>query len=114
MEGLKLRTYVVAGLLLVGAASVYLTPKPSAVSGEDENFMGKIAPVTVVALAYQPNIDGQTTYLACSYKTSKFVYDALVPTVGILARVYRDHDLTYDVTLIASRDKGSFHDPRIC
>ena len=44
----------------------------------------------------------------------QMVYDTLHPTVGIIERVYEAPEQAYDVTLIASTDRASFHDPRVC
>lgn len=110
MEGLSKRAYVVAGLLAAFAVFVYLTPKPGAVPGRTEEWMEKVAPARVANYGFISSPENPQ----CTYKTSKMVYDTLVPTVGILARVYEAQGKKYDVTLIASRDRGSFHDPRVC
>jgi hypothetical protein len=110
MEGLKLRAYVLAGLFAVSAVAVYLTPKPTSVPGRDENWMEKVAPARVANYAYIASPEDPQ----CTYKSPKMVYDTLIPTVGILARVYEYQGQRFDVTLIASRDRASFHDPRVC
>jgi hypothetical protein len=113
MEGLKLRSYVVAGLMLAFAGWVLLTPKPGPVPGRTEKWMETIAPTQVADFRFV-QADPSNTDPLCSYKSPKFTYDTLVPTVGILARVYEARGQRFDVNLIASRDKASFHDPRVC
>lgn len=48
-----------------------------------------------------------------SYEMDKGTYNELKP-FGIVARILSDGERGYDVTLIASSDKASFHDPRTC
>lgn len=103
---------VVAGAFLAFAGWAYFTPKPAPVPGRTETWMEKVAPATVAEYSFIPNPNPSEGL--CSYKSPKMVYDALAPTVGILARVYESQGQKYDVQLIASRDKGSFHDPRVC
>jgi hypothetical protein len=110
MEGLSLRAYLVAGALLLMTGWVYLTPRPGKVAGKDEAWMGKVAPAKVANYTF---IAGSEDPL-CTYKSPEMVYKSLVPTVGILARVYEYQGQRFDVNLIASRDKASFHDPRVC
>jgi hypothetical protein len=43
----------------------------------------------------------------------KSTYEALEP-FGIVCRDYTSGDNTFDVVLIASQAKDSFHDPRVC
>jgi hypothetical protein len=49
----------------------------------------------------------------CSYKMDKSNYDILKPW-GIVARTFTDGPEKYDVVVIASRSKESFHDPQVC
>lgn len=110
MEGLSLRAYIVTGLFVAFAAWVYVTPKPGKVEGKNEDWMESVAPAKVASYSFLPSGEDPQ----CSYKSPEMVYDTLVPTVGILARVYEHEGQRFDVTLIASRDKASFHDPRVC
>jgi hypothetical protein len=114
MEGLKLRSFVVAGIMVCVAALVYFTPKPVPVAGRTEEWMGKVAPMSVAEYKFIPSMEPSAQNSLCSYKSPKMVYDTLVPTVGILARVYESRGEKFDVNLIASQDKASFHDPRVC
>jgi hypothetical protein len=110
MEGLKLRSFIVSGALLAFGAWVYLTPKPQPVPGQTEDWMETVAPAVVGDYTFRRSAEDPQ----CTYKAQKMVYDTLLPTVGIVARVYEHGSQGYDVNLIASRDRGSFHDPRVC
>src|ERR1044072_2493798 len=110
MEGLKLRSYIITGILVAFSAMVYLTPRPGKVEGKDQNWMNKAAPSVVGSYTFAPSEADPE----CSYKQPQMVYDTLAPTVGMLARGLRSKDASFDVTLIASRDRVSFHDPRVC
>ncbi len=114
MEGLKLRSFIVAGILLAFAAWVQLTPKPAPVAGRDETWMESAAPKAVANYKFISNPDPTATDQMCTFKSPKYVYETLVPTVGIVARVYEYRGERYEVYLIASRDHASFHDPRVC
>lgn len=113
MEGLNVRAYIVTGLLLVTAAWSQFSPRPGRVAGRTETWMEQVAPKEVEGYRFIPSTNPDEGAL-CSYKDPKIVYDVLTPTVGILARVYEAGGQKFDVTLIASRDRASFHDPRVC
>lgn len=49
----------------------------------------------------------------CSYKMDQSNYDILKPW-GIVARLFHSGTERYDVVVIASRNKDSFHDPQVC
>jgi hypothetical protein len=52
--------------------------------------------------------------VGAGYKMDKLTYDTLQP-FGIVSHIYADRSgHEYDVTLIASDQPRSFHDPRIC
>src|ERR1051325_9937753 len=114
MEGLNVRAYIVAGLLLATAAWSQFSPRPGKVPGRTEAWMEQVAPKAVANYRFIPSIDPADNDALCSYKSPKMVYDTLAPTVGILARVFESSGQKFDVTLIASRDRASFHDPRVC
>lgn len=103
-----------AGLLLIFAAWVFLTPTPKPVAGRTESWMETVAPQTVGKYTFVPNPDMTAADRLCTFKSPQFVYDTLVPTVGILARDYEYQGERFEVYLIASRDKASFHDPHVC
>ncbi len=115
MEGLKIRSFVVAGLMAVTAAWAAVSSRPQIVKdNKDEKWMKQVAPVQFDSFRFEPHISNDAVDDLESYHSSKMVYDTLQPTVGILARVYDSGTQRYDVTLIASRDRASFHDPRVC
>jgi hypothetical protein len=111
MEGLKLRSFVVAGLMLLTAAWAAVSSRPQVVASRDEDWMKKTAPARVGDFDF---LTSNSMEPGATYKSPQMVYDALHPTVGILARVYEHGGEAYDVNLIASRDRASFHDPRVC
>lgn len=111
MEGLKKRSYVFGLILLV--VGVTLTTLASMKAPDkfkkDEKWMETLAPDSVVGMEYARSSDNSEQ----SYKMDFVTYDLLKP-YGIVSRVYEDRDRRFDVVLIASKSKASFHDPRIC
>lgn len=110
MEGLKLRSFILCGLMLVTAGLAAISTRPKPVTGKDETWMKKVVPGTIGQYSFIPSAKDPEE----SYHCEKMVYDGLLPTVGMLARVYQAGNNSYDVNLIASRDRNSFHDPRVC
>lgn len=108
MERLKIRTYAVGFLLLACGVALHAMPKP-AYAKKDEVFMEKAAPTLVNNFKFEPSHD----YPMCSYKVDKVTYETLNP-FGAVGRIYSDGKESYDVLLISSNDKNSFHDNRIC
>lgn len=110
MEGLKLRSFIVAGLMLATAAWATLSTRPQMRKDfRDEAWMKKVLPHTVGNFQMIAGTEPDATY-----RSPQMVYDELRPTIGIVARQYQYAGQTYDVNIIASRDKASFHDPRVC
>jgi hypothetical protein len=108
MEGLIKRAwYLGGGLLLIGAA-INFGPRMQ-YDDKTEDWMIQKAPDRVGELEYieSPSTPGST------YRMDDRTYETLRP-YGIVARVYAKDHHSYDVVLIASRDKESFHDPRVC
>jgi hypothetical protein len=108
MEGLIQRTYLMgAVLILLGGAFAY--SKSTLPPPKTEEWMEDQAPLSF----------GRYRYIAGSenpkqtYKMDATTYEMLRP-YGIVSRVYESGPHRYDVVLIASRDKDSFHDPRVC
>src|SRR5579862_3788753 len=83
-------------------------------SDRTEAWMESKAPASVGNYTFIADPDARDNDPQCTYKSPKEVYDDLAPTVGIVARVYESGGQKFDVTLIASRDRASFHDPRVC
>ncbi len=111
MEGLKKRAYVFGFILLaVGVTlSTLAAMRPPDKFKKDEKWMESLAPDTVAGMEYTRSADNPEQ----SYKMDFVTYDLLKP-YGIVSRVYKDRDHAFDVVLIASKSKASFHDPRIC
>jgi len=109
MEGLKKRTYFFAALLIVAGAFNFVTYSRAERPDKDEAWMEARAPEKIGEMTYarDPKNPNQ------SYKMNQMTYDVLVP-FGIVSRVYSDNNSGYDVVLIASESRASFHDPRIC
>lgn len=110
MEGLKLRSFIVAGLFVVVAILVFVSPRPKISRDKNEDWMKAHAPVQVASFAFQPSVEDPQA----SGRQPEIVYTELAPTVGILDRIYKEGTRSYDVVLIASSSKASFHDPRVC
>ncbi|MCW5941198.1 MAG: exosortase-associated EpsI family protein [Fimbriimonadaceae bacterium] len=108
MERLTKRTMVFAGVLLAAGAIFALSPKPN-FKDKNETWMEQRAPKQVPGFRFAASPENPE----CSYKMDKLTYDTLRP-YGIVARKYESADKTFDVVLIASREKESFHDPRVC
>ncbi len=108
MEGLKLRSYVFAGLCLVIGAGILVAPK-RVFAKKSESWMETKAPDAVGDYRFLAGSDNPLQ----SYKMNESTYTTLNP-FGIVARHYGKGDQAYDVVLIASNANESFHDPRVC
>ncbi len=108
MEGLKKRTLTVALVLVATGLALHAMPRP-AYARKDEAFMEKAAPVTVNKFKFLPDSDNPLI----SYKVDDVTRTVLKP-FGCVGRIYSDGKEAYDVLLISSNDKNSFHDNRIC
>ncbi|HXH60693.1 MAG TPA: exosortase-associated EpsI family protein [Fimbriimonadaceae bacterium] len=110
MEGLKKRAIIATAVLMLGGLAIAFTTKhPNA--GKTEQWMLDHSPRQVDGFRM---LGGAESPLY-SYKMDQVTYDTLQP-YGIVARVYENQQTeeTYDVVLIASQSKDSFHDPRVC
>jgi exosortase len=101
-RSLKARAMFVGAALVLGGAVVWAAPKPKALPGRTEAWMEQTAPSTV------GNYKIESTY-----KMDPSTYKELQP-YGIVCRILGDGKQSYDVTLVASNRKTSFHDPRVC
>lgn len=109
MERLRKRIYFLAAvLLLVGGFNVY-TGTMESESDKDEAWMEQRAPDMVGDMNYLPSRDNSEQ----SYKMDEKTYELLAP-FGIVSRVYSGKAGSFDVVLIASNSRASFHDPRVC
>lgn len=110
MEGLKARAIFVS-VLLVGAGGAVALYRPAPIDPKSEEWIEKTSPTKVQGFTMIKSAENPLT----SYKMSETTYDVLEP-YGIVARIFDDDtsDQQYDVVLVASRSKESFHDPRVC
>lgn len=109
MEGLKKRTYIFAALLIVAGAFNFVTYSRAERPNKDEDWMEQRAPEKIgdMTFARSPENPNQ------SYRMNDMTYEVLAP-FGIVSRVYANNSTGFDVVLIASESRASFHDPRIC
>ena len=108
MERLTRNTFIVAGVFgLIGTA--FLFSRKNEPPEKTETQMEELVPDVVAGWSYHR--DPQNPEV--SYKMDKGTYDLLQP-FGIVARTYWKGSREYDVVVIASRSKDSFHDPRVC
>jgi len=101
-KALKMRAFTVGALLLLFGAVAFASSKPRPMPGRTEAWMERSAP---------SQIDDYK--VASTYKMEKSTYDELQP-YGIICRILSNGDKSFDVTLLASNRKASFHDPRVC
>lgn len=109
MEGLKKRAYALAAIFVL-AGGFYQISGASKGPQRTEAWMQETAIKGFGDYRTQANPDLLGTI---SYAMDKATYTELRP-FGIVARIMSDGTQSYDVTLIASSDKASFHDPRTC
>ncbi len=108
MEGLTKRAFIFGGLLIIAGSAFTFMPKVQHLN-RTEKWMESIAPAKVGTYDYIRSPEN----IGCSYKMNEFTYEELHP-YGIVPRIYQSGDKSFDVVLIASRSKESFHDPRVC
>ncbi len=109
MEQIRTRTFIIGTILILAGLAITLIPtaqeKPITQQWLDRN-----APMHVGNYRMIPSPQNPWE----SYRMPHIVYDYLKPD-GMLARVYQnDHGKRYDVVLVVSRSKSSFHDPEVC
>lgn len=109
MEGLTKRTYAVAGLMMLVGVAVLASPKFAEANPKSEDWLIKTAPTQIGPYHYveNPRTPG------VSYKMDESTYSTLNPW-GIVAREFENGPKKFDVVLISSNRKTSFHDPRVC
>lgn len=108
MERLKTQAYIVAGMALAFGLFVNLMPRAK-YEKKTEEQMEKMAPDIVAGASFLPGSPNPEQ----TYKMDERSYQVLNP-FGMVARKYAAGPHLYDVVLIASNDRGSFHDPRVC
>ena len=111
MERLNFRLWAVAVLSLVIGGVLFAAPRPNQTK-QTEEWIGSKLPTQVNSFKFVPNQEDPNNKL-CTYKMDQTTYDVLHPW-GIVARVFIDGPEAYDVVVIGSNDKESFHDPKVC
>ncbi|MCE9560101.1 MAG: EpsI family protein [Armatimonadetes bacterium] len=110
MERLTKNIYIVSAIFTFVGIS-YFAAKKSDPGEKTEADMIALAPETVAGMPYAKSAD--PSLKGISYKMDELTYKLLDP-FGIVARRYTKGSKIYDVVLISSRSKDSFHDPRVC
>jgi hypothetical protein len=108
MEGLKQRIYVLSAAFAAFGLWVQLSPV-SAYEKKTEKQMEQLAPARVGPYTYRHSVENPEQ----SYRMEPGTYSQLAP-YGIVCRTYSYGGKSFDVVLIASGNRGSFHDPRVC
>lgn len=108
MEGLMTRAAVLAAILVATFAWVHYTPEKQ-YEKVTEDQMLDWAPKLVNGMSFKPS--GEDSRF--SYKMDEVTYKTLHP-FGIVARIYSDGVNEFDAVMIMSRERYSFHDPRVC
>ena len=110
MEGLKKRAFIFAGIMLVAGAFNLATSARAERPDRTESWMEQRVPEKIGDMTFLKSDSNP----AQSYKMDEVTYRVLAP-FGIVARVYTGNSGEgYDVVVIASESRASFHDPRIC
>lgn len=111
MERLKLRLWAVAAVTMLMGIAFSVAPRPSQ-TARTEDWIGQQLPTDVGTFRMEAN-RAEPSNTSCTYKMDKSTYDTLKPW-GIVARVYSNGRESYDVVVIGSNNKESFHDPKVC
>lgn len=98
----KARTWAVAGLFALAGVAAVAAPKAARTGVKTEAWLESVAPVKVGDYK-----------IVDTYKMQPSTYKELEP-FGIVSRIYGTSAQSYDVVLLASDKKTSFHDPRVC
>ncbi|HVL40335.1 MAG TPA: exosortase-associated EpsI family protein [Fimbriimonadaceae bacterium] len=107
MERLKVRAFATAGVLLLAGMMIQLTPAVDLPS-KSEEWLIEQAPAQVDRFTFVPGPSA-----GVSYDVHPYTYEELKP-FGVVGRIYNAGDEAYDVLLISSNRKESFHDQRVC
>ncbi len=109
MEKLRVRVLIFAGVMLAVGAFNTLAGIAGKGPGKTEQWMEQHAPPAIQGLGFAKSEANPQQ----SYRMDDRTYKLLAP-YGIVARVYGNAENAFDVVLIASRSRSSFHDPRVC
>lgn len=110
MERLKSRLWVTAGMFIIVGGMLAFAGRPQQVKRE-ESWIAQQLPEKVGLFQMLPSTEKEGDY--CTYRMNKTTYDTLQPW-GIVARVFTKGQEAYDVVVIGSNGKESFHDPKVC
>ena len=107
---MKTRALVAVVVILLAALAIAFTKK-KVPDTMDESDMLEISARDLDGYMMQGSPDSPDY----TYRMGEVTYNTLEP-YGIVARIFENGQTgeTYDVVLIASRSKDSFHDPRVC
>lgn len=108
MERLKARVYAVSVLVLL-AGLLATGSKPNRPDPKSEGWMEGHLPRQIGSFSFVPGPDNPEQ----TYRMEQATYDLLKP-YGIVCRVYRAGAEAYDVVVIASSSRETFHDPSVC
>jgi len=108
MKGLMTRTYAFAGVMIAMGAFLLLSPKVEYATKTEKELIA-LAPERVGEYGFVRSYTDPTV----SYRMDESTYKVLDP-FGIVARRYSKGSRVYDMVLVASTSKDSFHDPRVC
>jgi len=108
LERLKARVYVASVLVLL-AGLVATGSKPKRPEPKSEAWMEQHLPWQVGVFSFVPGPDNPEQ----TYRMEESTYELLKP-YGIVCRVYRSGGEAYDVVVIASSSRETFHDPSVC
>lgn len=108
IKGVMTRTFAVAGIFLATGAFLYFSPKTQYETKTEDQLIA-MAPERVGNFGFVRGYEDPRV----SYRMDQSTYDVLDP-FGIVARRYAQGSRVYDMVLVASTSKDSFHDPRVC
>lgn len=101
---MRKRVFFVGGILLAFGIALHTAPRADLGPDKPETWLEERAPNAVGEFKADPRL---------SYRMDQRTYDELNP-FGIVSRVYVQGDVGFDVIMIASNRKESFHDQRVC
>lgn len=108
MEGLMTRAIIVAAVI-AGVGTYFSNMPEKAYEKVTEDQMLQWAPEKVDGMSYVRDLQDPRY----TYKMDDVTYNTLKP-FGIVARTYTDGMHDFDTVMIMSRERKSFHDPRVC
>ncbi|HRF58467.1 MAG TPA: exosortase-associated EpsI family protein [Fimbriimonadaceae bacterium] len=110
MERLTKRAAIL-GVVFIALGGVFMTLARADKISRTETWMEGKAPGSFGDFKVRRDPDNPESTV--SYRMDDMTYQTLVP-YGIVARIFESATQAYDAVVIASSDKDSFHDPRVC